>query len=1023
MTVREISANELLYTRSDGQFSKLYLAFPQPAVVFKALVNNPAIGTDQIVYVEYDTPGAYDYTDILPDMTLLIGSSDETYDLGIARIRKVASATKLFIGETSEVKFADNMFLTVIDEYGLWPRHKYVQEGSTHEDFMDFDVNYTTGANGQHATLDPVPIMGPDRVLFYQGTLAAHPGNSISIQMDASGSYCLSSSGAKTYLWTADTGTIDDDDIANPTIHFHAPGTHRVSCKVTIGGKSFTGRRIVMVYDNTALPVSNFKLNNCSGGLEDGGWNFKVTMYDDADLGLVRDRARCILFARDWYGDITTLTSTAISFDTASKKILKASGLAIFTKGMTIKVSGSTSNDGEYIITESNTAYLVVNKALVTEGAGDSVVITCLHGQKEISIGQIAGCENIVCSGWIDKEDINMNVQGGTVAFTVHGPHHWLNQMQGFISGLRYSATAPTEWNYMMGLTVNMGLWDILHWRSTATVCMDCFLTDDVKIIPTMESTSVGSLWEQLRGQAYETILANICCDRFGRLFVDVDGNLVPIGDRSFTNVITIESYDRTDDITVERVTVNPTGLVDISGVWFDGETGNGMRALSNGHIVNRYGSEEILDRLLFEDQDHCNELAGLIHAKKNNPYPMISIDMPSNMRLIDICPRQQITIVTDDTTNPREIEISDKSFPRRVSFQFNDTAKCFSVQIEAEPETTVVYNTITGEIPITTEAPSDTWVSPVGFLPWLPSFPMIPPMPPDPVLDVPDAGDCIDASPPTGPYNCSWDKASIWGDAVTESNRIAHAWFKGTIRSSAADHSTYIIFPVRSAGNSYQFLNLYGIDSSGAKVATGALTVMAYTEDYKVVWLIGSFDLASAVSIAAFELEIDTGTYEVGVPAIYDSISCKNRHGSTWLYPGGATVSLLIDESVIGYVKIYIYGHCAYTPHILGDEFQWEIDLHSAPATVGRTLIKTTWTATNGYMKDDKSTALINGAWSEYNAGPNAGNVGIYFYAGGDTTDFIIAGTFEVLYVGTSTGTKSCGLGPAEIYNVCPAT
>ena len=852
--VEAATANELAYFRTNGQFSKLYLAFPQPAIVFKARVNGVSGGKDQVIFITYDTVTYGAYSDIIPDMTLLIGSAEGGHDLGIARIRKAATDVKLFIGETSELQLADDMYLTVIDEYGLWPRHKYVQSGSEHVDYMDFDVAYVD----QHADLDPCPVLGPDRVLFYQGALGG--ANIISANFNAGLSFCLGST-VTGYSWTAPGSSGSSGmDTSTPTITWDAPGTYRITCTITAAnGKTFTGRRVIIVYDDTAQPVKEFLLESCSGDLDSGGWSFQVTMYDNADLTLVRDRAQVILFARDWYGDITSLTDTGISFEASSHKILKTSGLSVFKKGAVINVSGSTSNNGQFTVTASTDAYLVVAETIVDEAAGDSVTIGVLYGQTEISIGPVAGCENVICSGWISKEDLTYDVDGGVAAFTAHGPAYWLGQMQGFISGLRFSATAPTEWNFLQNLTVDKGLWDMLHWRTTATVVIDCFLTGDTKLIPTMESTSVGSLWEQLAGQARETILADCFCDRYGRFVAQVNGQYIPQADRDFIVVMTVEAYDRIGEIELERQTVPPVGMVDLSGVWFDGTTGYALRALASGHIINRYGRPEIFDKLIMEDQAHCNELASLVLAERINPYPRMNFKLGSNMRLADILPRQQLFVVTESDMNPREVTVSNNVFPRRISFDYNTRIGSITVSIESAPETTYIPNSVPGEIPVTTEPPTDDWSSPIGYWPWYPPIVLTPPEVPAPPAE---PADCPDSSPVSGPYSAGWDRSYITGDPEHPENKIARLWIKGAIRSAGATYPTRIEFAVRNPIGSdfYTHLHLYGIDSVGTRVATGSLHVVTYTDDGKIFFMEGNFSLASATTIAGFELEIDEG-------------------------------------------------------------------------------------------------------------------------------------------------------------------
>jgi PKD repeat protein len=725
-TAREATTNEKAYLRSNGQWSKLYLAFPQYTAIFKADVDQVTIVNDMIVEITYHNITLGAYTDIHPGMTLLVGSAEGARDLGIARIRKAASDSKLYIGETSEVSFIDGAFLTVTNEYGLWPKYQYTASGSTHIDYMDRDVAYTN----QHKYLDPVPVLGPDRVVFYPGTLGG--ANTVSIQFDAADSYCLSEAmtGA-TYHWPVGDWTIDDDTLVNPVLTFDLPGTYVVSCTVTMAApnsKVFTGYRTVVIYDDTALPISNFELESCRGSYETGGWEFKVKMHDDAALTSLYDRSKCILFARDWYGDLTTLTSTGISFE-APHKIVKSSGLGIFLKDSTIRVSGSTLNDGIYTITSVASGHIFVVEDIVDEAAGDSVTIEVLDHHVEVGIGQIAGCENILASGWLAEEDLEFDVDGGLASFTVHGPQYWLDAMEGFLSFLRHSETDPTEWALMLDLTQDKGIWDLLHWRCTATAMMDVYLTGSPQLMSTMESSSVGSLWQQAKSMMIQ-VLAMPCCDKYGRLFTEINGQYIPLEDRAYTNIMTIEAYDRVGEIVLERRAVPAVSQLNLSGVWFNGVTGYTVVALANGHTMKRHGKTEVIERLVIADQTHCTELAGLILAQRNNQYPTMSIELASNMRLIDICPQQQLYVVTNTDMNPRQVTVSNSVFVRDISLRHDKKTSFITTSIQGEPETTVVTASIKGDIPSKPDDPDDPLPPPF-------EFPEIPPLP-DGGIDIP---------------------------------------------------------------------------------------------------------------------------------------------------------------------------------------------------------------------------------------------------------------------------------------------
>lgn len=74
---------------------------------------------------------------------------------------------------------------------------------------------------------------------------------------------------------------------------------------------------------------------------------------------------------------ITKITAATIAFVSATKKITDSgNALAVFTTGMRIKVSGSTSNDGIYTVATGGVAgEIVTTEALVNEDAEDTVTI------------------------------------------------------------------------------------------------------------------------------------------------------------------------------------------------------------------------------------------------------------------------------------------------------------------------------------------------------------------------------------------------------------------------------------------------------------------------------------------------------------------------------------------------------------------------------------------------------------------------------------------------------------------------
>ena len=313
-----VTAPQKVLLRSEKKFSQLYLAIPNPAVIFARRVNEPTVAAnDMRASITYDNPdgGAGVFGSVLPGQMLHIGSIAGGYDRGQARIRAAATASVLAIGEQSECDVHDNDFLTVIDDFAPWQRHVKITAAGVVK--MDYDVAYTN----QHTVCDPVPVMGADAVLWYQGTLGG--GNSITVTFDDADSWALGSTIASrvwSRLPTAGSA-ISSTTASAPTFTFTAPGTFRIKNTMTsTAGAVFAGYRKVVVYDNTSLPMTDFRLDGCGGDWDSGGWSFRVTLFANFDISQIRDRAQVFLCARDWYGGVEGSVST----DTGRGNILAA---------------------------------------------------------------------------------------------------------------------------------------------------------------------------------------------------------------------------------------------------------------------------------------------------------------------------------------------------------------------------------------------------------------------------------------------------------------------------------------------------------------------------------------------------------------------------------------------------------------------------------------------------------------------------------------------------------------------------
>lgn len=285
---RAATSGELALFRTPQQKSRLFAAILVPQVVFRARVNQTFSTTDRVLEVTYDTPSGT-LANALPDMTVLVGSTLDGHDKGICRLRSI-DGSKFYIGKTSDIAWANDLYLTVINDFGLWAREIVVSDDVA---FMDGGIAYTN----QHTNFDPVPIMGSHRILKKIGA-------NVSTIFSWNGSYMPDDSAISGYSTSAPTASASSGmTTSTPTITFNAVGWHPIYLTVTgANGKTFFAMRWVYVYDDNNYPAS-VQIGDNGQDVDSGGWRFSLTLLDNADLSLVRDRALVVVFAEDRYGN------------------------------------------------------------------------------------------------------------------------------------------------------------------------------------------------------------------------------------------------------------------------------------------------------------------------------------------------------------------------------------------------------------------------------------------------------------------------------------------------------------------------------------------------------------------------------------------------------------------------------------------------------------------------------------------------------------------------------------------------
>lgn len=682
---RAITSDELVSLRTDGQLSKLYLAVLVPATVYSARINQSFSAWDSIAELTYDG-GSGTLGNVLPGMSLWVGSAAGLRDRGICRIRATPSGTVFYINETSEVKFQDNDYITIKNEFSIWPRQLRVEPVR-----MDYDVAYTD----QHLLCDPVPVLGPSAAVLWL------TGATVSLTLDGSNSWVLGSS-ISSYAWVAPGSSSSSNmGTATPTVTYNATGIYRIDCTIAaVNGKVSIGHRYVFVYSDAHPPVTQFTLtSSLSGSYDTGGWGFDVTLYDQATIPEIYERTMVVLFSKDYY-----------------------------------------------------------------------------QGRLQ-SIGPIPGYENILAIGWVTTEDILWDPVQSSVKFHVEGPQWWFDQMTGFPVGTENTQSTPTDWTQFKDLTVDGGIWHMLHWRTTADLLMDIYPSGDTKKLPSAEGV-VGTLWSQLDAISDFTIIAKPLCDRYGRLFCRVDSQYVPEADRtSFPEVQAILGSDWEQRIEFSRNPVPQTGVLEISGVSYDGTTGTPLISQAPGTVFRHHGRTETRDQLLFQDQAQANTLCGLMLNQMNNEYPLVRITLAEMNRMIDITPNQYVTLTIVSGDTPRGIVFTSKRFlARRVEFSPDSESGFLVTSLECEAET---FEGLAVTVPVPQTPDPNIPPDDLPLPPYWPDIPPINPYPNPPIVPPPpDVGPCAD-SPANGPFQ-TWCSGEI---DSTDDYPLHTCWIRGGLQ------------------------------------------------------------------------------------------------------------------------------------------------------------------------------------------------------------------------------------------------
>lgn len=284
-----LTAPQLALLRSSPQTSNWYCIPIPPVTVFAAQINgSPGVGA---VVIPYDTVSFGAFGDVKVGMTLWVGTTPDSSDIAIIRIRLVASASNLYVAWNSDIAWADNLYLTVKKQYLPWSVRQRIVPPTI---YKDYNIAYTDQTN----LWPPVAMMGDNVCKLWSG-------NPTTVYFDGSESYAVANGATITgYAWDFDDGT--NSAVATPGYHpYTAAGTYYPTLTVTdSNGKTHLTRRIVSLPDPATVYTVNFEQTELNAAIDDG-WKAKARVFDpNANTANFPERAPCFIISVDTYGGV-----------------------------------------------------------------------------------------------------------------------------------------------------------------------------------------------------------------------------------------------------------------------------------------------------------------------------------------------------------------------------------------------------------------------------------------------------------------------------------------------------------------------------------------------------------------------------------------------------------------------------------------------------------------------------------------------------------------------------------------------
>lgn len=283
-----------------------YLYIDRPETVFAARVNQASF-TYPLVAVTFDTVTTGAFGDIEVGQTVLFGTSAGADDLGRQRIRKAATSTVLYFGESStgdhdgEVILTDNAYITVLNDRRIWAVHPRYVEGDPPVAYKDYEIEVDSG--GRNYATDPGPKANGG---CWRAGLVNTGTGLVTFSFTDESLAITPSSTIASRVWDVQDGTITVGTSTSASITATFPVGRRYITLTSTDSNGDTDVHYILVVglsltDVTWKPIRNFEITDQRYTREGG--SMAVSIYEDISYATYYDGVAVIYFEIESYND------------------------------------------------------------------------------------------------------------------------------------------------------------------------------------------------------------------------------------------------------------------------------------------------------------------------------------------------------------------------------------------------------------------------------------------------------------------------------------------------------------------------------------------------------------------------------------------------------------------------------------------------------------------------------------------------------------------------------------------------